>query len=297
MNFPGSVHEILRREGIEEPAFLGAGEDAYAFALSSQEAIRIFPAASPDFVAELAQLYETLQGHSFSFSYPQVYDVRTHGGIAYTIERRLPGREMGEVCREMDKHTRQRILQNYLNAIRELAMVEIDERDFGGLIPSSVWLQTKTWEEFLRRQLEAALQKVSAPLTKEFPDLHRLMARLEAQIDGPLRWERKSLVHGDAYPNNVLIGADGEVATLLDFGRHTLLGDPRLDIAIAIELTELAGFAAEDTVYLRSSIDEDPVAANACRAYTAILLAAEYRRDERILRKCLHSMREAFDAF
>lgn len=296
MNFPSSVHEILRSEGIEEPVFLGAGEDAYAFALSEQEAIRIFPAAAPGFVAELAQLYEILRGHSFTFDYPQIYDLRTHGDIAYTVERRLPGREMGEVCRQVDGHTRQQILQNYLNAIRELAKVEIDERDFGGLIPSSVWLQTKTWEDFLRRQLAAALKKVSAPLAKEFPDLYRLVAQLETQIDGSLRWERKSLVHGDAYPNNVLIGADGKVATVLDFGRHTLLGDPRLDIAIAVELTEMAGLAPEDTTYLRSLIDEDPVAANACRAYTAILLAAEYHYNEHIVRKCVQSMREVFDA-
>lgn len=297
MNFPSSVYAILRREGIAESVFLGAGEDAYAFALSSQEAIRIFPAASPDFVAELANLYEALQGYSFSFSHPQIYDVRTHESIAYTVERRLPGREMGEVCRDMDEHTRRQILQNYLNAIRELAAVEIGECAFGGLIPSSVWLQTKTWEDFLHRQLEAALEKYGAQLAEKFPDFHRLVTQLETQIDGPLRWNKKSLVHGDAYPNNVLIDADGEVATVLDFGRHTLLGDPRMDIAIAIELTEMAGFTPEDTTYLRGLLDEDPKVANACRAYAAILLAAEYRYDERIVRKCLHSMQEAFEAF
>ncbi len=297
MNYPSTVLDILRCEGIEQPIFLGAGEDAYAFAFSDQEAIRIFPDAPPSFVAELAHLYEHLQGHSFSFYYPQIYDVRTHGGIAYTVERRLPGREMGEVCRGIDEHTRRQILHNYLNALHELATVEIDECDFGGLIPSSVWLQAKTWEDFLRCQLEMSLEKFGAQLAAKFPDLHRLVAQLKTQIDGPLRWSKKSLVHGDAYPNNVLIGANGEVATVLDFGRHTLLGDPRMDIAIAVELTEMAGFVPEDTTYLRELIDEDPVAANACRAYTAILLAAEYRYDERIVRKCLHSMRETLDAF
>ena len=100
-------------------------------------------------------------------------------------------------------------------------------------------------------------------------------------------WDRKSLVHGDAYPGNVLVDDDGEVATILDFGRYSLVGDPRLDAAIAIELTEMvADFTPEDTEYLRGLTDEEPAAA-AYRAWTAIVLASVYRGDSRIVRKCI----------
>ena len=74
--------------------------------------------------------------------------------------------------------------------------------------------------------------------------------------------------------------------------RFTLVGDPRLDVAIAIELTEMvAGFTPEDTAYLCGLMDEDPAAA-AYRAYTAIVRASVYRGDSRIVRKCLRSLRE-----
>lgn len=112
-------------------------------------------------------------------------------------------------------------------------------------------------------------------------------------IEDRMNWDRKSPVHGDAYPGNVLVDDDGKVATILDFGRYSLVGDPHLDVAIAIELTEMvAGFTPEDTAYLCGLIDEDPVEAGAYRACTAIVLASLYRGDSRIVRKCMRTLRE-----
>lgn len=198
VRYPGPVRDILCCEGVDDAVLLGTGEDAYAFSFSGHEAIRIFPETSPNFISELADFYERLREHSFSFQCPRIYDVRTHKGVAYTIETKLPGRPMGEVCRNVDGSARCGILRNYLNAIRQLATVEMNDRDLGGLIPSTVWLTAKTWEEFLRRQLDASLRKIGARLSEEFPDLRRTVSRLESMIGGRMNWERKSLVHGDA---------------------------------------------------------------------------------------------------
>ena len=292
MSYPAAVAGILRHESLDDPVFLGAGEDAWAFALSDTEAIRVFPQASKGFVSELVQLYDRLQGHPFSFQCPRIHEVRVHEGIVYTIEARLPGRPMGEFCREADGEARRRVLRNYLKALLELGEVEIGDRDFGGLSVSAVWPTAGTWKEFLRRGLEASWRKVGSGLTEEFADLPRIVSRLEVLIEERMDWDRKSLVHGDAYPGNVLVDDDGEVATILDFGRYSLVGDPRLDVAIAIELTEMVGsFTPEDTEYLRGLTEEDPAAA-AYRAWTAIVLASMYRGDSRIVRKCTRTLRE-----
>ena len=292
MTYPGAVEGVLRREGLDDPIFLGAGEDAWAFALSDAEAIRIFPHASKSFVSELVHLYDRLQGHSFSFQCPRIHEVRVHEGIVYTIEARLPGRPMGEFCREADGEARRRVLRNYLKALRELGEVEIGDREFGGLSVSAVWPTAGTWKEFLRRGLETSWRKIGPGLTEEFADLRRIVSRLEVLIEERMDWDRKSLVHGDAYPGNVLVDDDGEVATILDFGRYSLVGDPRLDLAIAIELTEMAAdFTPEDTEYLRGLTDEDPAAA-AYRAWTAVVLASLYRGDSRIVRKCMRTLLE-----
>lgn len=292
MTYPAAVAGILRHEGLDDPTFLGAGEDAWAFALSDTEAIRIFPHASKSFVSELVHLYDRLQGHSFTFQCPRIHDVRVHGEIVYTIEARLPGRPMGEFCREVDGEARRRVLRNYLEAVQELGEVEIGDRDFGGLSISAVWPTARTWKEFLRRGLETSSRQAGSQLSEEVPDLPRIVSRLEVLIEDRMDWDRKSLVHGDAYPGNVLVDDSGEVATILDFGRYSLVGDPRLDVAIAIELTEMPGdFTPEDTEYLRGLIEEDP-AAVAYRAWTAVVLASLYGGDSRIVRKCMRTLRE-----
>ena len=292
MSYPGAVEGILREEGLDDPIFLGAGEDAWAFALSDTEAVRVFPHASKSFVSELVHLYDRLQGHSFSFQCPRIHEVRVHEGIVYTIEARLPGRPMGEFCRGADGEARRRVLRNYLEALREVGEVEIGDRDFGGLSISAVWPTAGTWKEFLRRGLETSWGQIGPGLTEEFPGVRRIISRLEVLIEERMDWDRKSLVHGDAYPGNVLVDDDGEVATILDFGRYSLVGNPRLDVAIAIELTEIAAdFTPEDTEYLRGLIEEDPAAA-AYRAWTAIVLASVYGGDSRIVRKCVRTLRE-----
>ena len=292
MSYPGPVEGVLRQEGLDAPIFLGAGEDAWAFALSDAEAIRVFPHASKSFVSELVHLYDRLQGHSFSFQSPRIHEVRVHQEIVYTIEARLPGRPMGEFCREVDGEGRRRVLRNYVGALRELAGVEIGDRDFGGLSVSAVWPTAGTWKEFLRRGLETSWRNLGVQLSEEVPDLRRIVSRLEVLIEERMDWDRKSLVHGDAYPGNVLVDDGGEVATILDFGRYSLVGDPRLDVAIGIELTEMVGdFTPEDTEYLRGLTAEDPAAA-AYRAWTAIVLASLYRGDSRIVRKCIRTLRE-----
>ncbi len=292
VSYPDTVEGILRREGLDDPIFLGAGEDAWAFALSDTEAIRVFPHASKSFVSELVHLYDRLQGHSFSFQCPRIHDVRVHEEIVYTIEARLPGRPMEEYCREVDGEARRRVLRNYLEALRELGEVEIGDRDFGGLSISAVWPTAAAWKEFLRSALETSWRQVGSQLSEEVPDLRRIVSRLEVLIEEWMDWDRKSLVHGDAYPGNVLVDDDGEVATILDFGRYSLVGDPRLDVAIAIELTEMVGgFTPEDTGYLRGLTEEAPAAA-AYRAWTAVVLASLYRGDARIVRKCIRTLRE-----
>ena len=246
---------------------------------------------------ELAALYERLREHPFFLQCPFIRDVRVHDGVPYTVETRLPGNPMSEVCRSLDDDDRRRILRNYMDTLCELRAVEVDDVEFGGLISSTAWLTARTWEVFLRRQLAAPLDRVGTRLSAEITDLERTVTRLESLLNGPMGWDRKSLVHGDAFPHNVLVGDQGEVTAILDFGKDTLIGDPRLDIAIAVELTELAGFTAEDTAYLHELPPGDPVEVNAIRVYTAILLATRHHHYTRLVEKCMDSLHATIGTF
>ncbi|MBA3826175.1 MAG: phosphotransferase [Ktedonobacterales bacterium] len=63
--------------------------------------------------------------------------------------------------------------------------------------------------------------------------------RLSQSIRLHLPDSPKRLVHGDYYLANVLFHEDLTVAAVLDFSPHTLIGDPRLDVAGAITFLTL----------------------------------------------------------
>ncbi|MBT3192315.1 MAG: phosphotransferase [Verrucomicrobia bacterium] len=295
LSYPAQLQEVLSAAGVERPVLLGVGEDAWAFAHSDSEAIRIFPELSVEFVEELADMYGCLGEHQFSFECPCVYEVRTCNDIPYTIEKKLPGRPMPDVCRTLRGSPRRQVLQGYMAAIAELGALKIDG-PFGGLIPSSVWSTSDTWERFLQHELEVSAEQMLSRFLEAVPDFGDLVSRIESSIRDTLRWDSTSLVHGDAYPGNIMVDDAGRIVSVLDFGRHSLLGDPRLDVAIAIELTDVIDeFTQDDTEYLRELVDEEM--SGPWRALSAILLANQLRGDERIVRKCAASLAEAVDKF
>lgn len=58
---------------------------------------------------------------------------------------------------------------------------------------------------------------------------------------------RPELVHGNYCPANLMVGADGLVTGLIDFGPLTVMGDWRMDAAGAVlYLTGMAGVTPED---------------------------------------------------
>jgi Phosphotransferase enzyme family len=55
------------------------------------------------------------------------------------------------------------------------------------------------------------------------------------------------LVHGDYFPENVIVADDGRVCGVIDFGALTLIGDADLDLACAVlNLTGMVGVTPED---------------------------------------------------
>ena len=65
----------------------------------------------------------------------------------------------------------------------------------------------------------------------------------------------RTLVHGDYFPGNVLIGDDLAMSGLVDFSVWTVVGDPALDIAGAALFLEMVAEATDDDVaFVRQTV-------------------------------------------
>lgn len=303
MECPDAVLAVLRHERLTEPSFLGAGEDSYVFEYSDTLAIKVFVGWTHGYVAELAGLYELLARHKTSFECPRIHEIKTHEDTVYTIEAKLPGTPLPQACTGMGRSERQTALANYLRAVGELATFDAAGRDYGGLLPTTVWLTAPTWGGFLRAQLATSLQGFAGRVVADFPRLQATVARLEAVLDDGFQRGQRGLVHGDYLPQNVLIGEDCSVSAVLDFGFHSMVGDTRLDLCTAVGFLELdASFTPADTSYLREPVATDQTVDEAWvsavyGAYSAIVLGSAYSSHAGVYRWCLETLDATFGRF
>ncbi|MCT9821519.1 aminoglycoside phosphotransferase family protein [Microbacterium sp. W1N] len=91
--------------------------------------------------------------------------------------------------------------------------------------------------------------------------------------DGPAVW-----LHGDPHPGNILLGADGAVAALIDFG-DLCAGDPASDLAIG-----WLGFTAAGRAAFRGAVGADAATWRRARGWAVGLATLLHDADEPGLR-------------
>lgn len=91
--------------------------------------------------------------------------------------------------------------------------------------------------------------------------------------EGPPVW-----VHGDPHPGNMLVGGDGLISALLDFG-DVSAGDPASDLAIA-----WLGFTATGRDAFRSAVNTDAATLARARGWAAAIAALLHDADDPGLR-------------
>ena len=93
-----------------------------------------------------------------------------------------------------------------------------------------------TWTGFFRQHRPRATRATRHPL----PAMSLASTTCStASASASSRWAslpERVLVHGDFYPQNVMVDDGGRVTGVIDFGGNTLLGDQRMDVASAVIL-------------------------------------------------------------
>jgi aminoglycoside phosphotransferase (APT) family kinase protein len=263
---------ILERFGLTPADLLGEGGESFVYALGDAHVLRLphqkkFDAQSR---TRLKVFLELIAGR-LPFATPEIEEIGP--SETYTIERRLPGRSMSELLRTLDDDRRDKAFRNYVAAMDAINAIALPTLPYGHILAKAP-VTAKDWRAFARESLARFRGRNRVTIAKEVGDPYRLFDKAADMIADLPELPAKVLVHGDYFPGNVLLADDLSVSAVLDFGVFTVVGDPRLDLAISYLTLELIEeCTADDARFVRELVIERHGAeiAPALRFYRAFL--------------------------
>jgi hypothetical protein len=252
---PAERAHLLASFGIDEHALIGEGLESRVYALSGDLVLRLARGRaghSPD-PRRLKAFLDGIAGH-LPFATPQIVELGPKG--VWRVEQRLPGGSLLERLRRVSDDRRDQVLRAYIAACEAMAGVRFDHLPYGHVLARRP-VTADDWHGFLRETLPRFVSHNRLTIAHEVGDPYRLAERAADMLADVPAHPAKSLVHGDYFPGNVLVGPDLEVTALVDFGIYTLVGDPVLDLAVAYQTLEfIAETTAQDARFVRDLIVE-----------------------------------------
>lgn len=255
--FPTRADVILNRYDLFGTDFLGAGSESRVYAIDAQHVLRIYnEQIAWDYVEARRHFYSELAKEALPFALSEIYTVGAWVGHIYTTEKRIPGQDFSKALPTLVGADRAKALMSYLDAAAALGNVRYPDKLYGELIADSR-LQSASWQGYLTARMEETLADSRPDLEADVSGFNRVLASIYEQL--PILGDNppKSLVHGDYWPANVLIGDDLAISGVVDFSYATVVGDARMDLAGASFFLETAPpYNLEDTEFLRRLLAE-----------------------------------------
>ncbi|MBM2616126.1 phosphotransferase [Actinoplanes sp. LDG1-06] len=206
---------------------LGSGMEGVVHALDDTRVAKTWHHASVPELRRLARFYDELDTGRFSFAVPRILDITEQDRRLVTIERRLTGTPGQATADTM------------LDILAELAA--------SGPVPTArelaVPFQGNTFPEALAAHAASRVTPVlRAAVDNLETKVQALRVRLPERDTG-----RRSVIHGDLVPANVLTDHAGRPTAVLDWGFLTTEGDPAFEAAVTAAIYDMYGPAALET--------------------------------------------------
>lgn len=212
---------------------IGEGGEAEVFALDADRVLRRWRKDHPSIDARIAFTQEVAAGAAhLDFAVPEILDVHVDDeGRPCFVERRLPGRSMIEALGELSGLRRTSLLASYLETAHSLRRIDF-ERPWIGEIIADQPLRTSTWTGFLTEALDRQVAAADQSAYPELPDLGRTAQEIRDDI-ATVGEPPPSLLHFDYFPGNVMCD-DTCITAVIDWSVLSIVGDPDLDLALAV---------------------------------------------------------------
>jgi aminoglycoside phosphotransferase (APT) family kinase protein len=250
---------VLRALGSPDAPLLGSGVESQVFAVGPDVVVKIYRAQDRPWQERCEAFVARLAAADPPFALPVTLDTDVVDDTRYAIQRRVPGHLLADVLPALRGAERERALLSYLDtaeAIGRLDFASISAavpaltHRFGHLLGRSAE-PSNSWPDFLRGWSLAHLRRDEAGVREDVPTLDTALARYDALLPLTADVTEPRLVHGDYWPENVLIGDDHSITGVVDWSANVLAGDPRVDLAQSIVyLDMLDSFVPADVPFL-----------------------------------------------
>jgi aminoglycoside phosphotransferase (APT) family kinase protein len=236
-----TVAQLLNAFGVTSDRPLGSGQESDVFAIDDRRVLRLYRHPyDQQHLAQLANFYTRLDRRDAPSAVPQLSD-----GIAYAVESRVSGIDLAKALGRMEGEKRFQAIRNYVDAAAAIQSLKHPQAQFGEIIAASP-VHSETWAEFVVARAVQCLDEHRHLLVGMLESLERGILALEARLASRAT-ATPSLVHGDYFPENLMVADDGRVCGVIDFGALTVIGDADLDLACAVlNLTGMTGVTPED---------------------------------------------------
>ncbi len=234
---------FFARRGYPEARALAAGVEGAVYLLDGGMVAKVWGRRGAGALRDMQAFYAELRGRGLSFATPEILAVEEVDGVAVTFERRIHGRPLQAGLSSGDEHVCGGAAEALTQVLRELATVGATEAmrrlrvlDEG----SALWEGHGCFGEALLGLLERRLSRFGRVLGARVRNLGGKHEALRAWL-GELEVPGCTALHGDLFPENVLMDEVGRVSGVLDFGFLSTAGDPRLDAAISGAIFNMYG--------------------------------------------------------
>jgi aminoglycoside phosphotransferase (APT) family kinase protein len=285
---------VLRRFHPNVGHPIGHGGEARVYELAPGRVLRIFHRDSPPHLEALRSFYDRLR-RDVPFALPEILEAGEIDGVAYCVDRRIPGDTMIDILPDLRGPDRRRVLDSYTDAAHEMAGLIPPGESFGELFEAEP-LRGHSWREYLHASIDRQIAHMGAELEADVRRFAGAIAVLHKRIDALDEPQAQLLVHGDYFPGNVLVDADLRVSGVIDFGPLTVMGDPLMDLCSAAVFLEVQRrFDPGDAEYVMRRLVERHGAAVedasiTYRAWYAVRLGHAKEDDERLYAWCVRAL-------
>jgi aminoglycoside phosphotransferase (APT) family kinase protein len=241
-----AVTRLLADFGLADRPPLGSGQEADIYGLDDQRVLRIYRLPmDAAHLERMAGFYGELERGAAAFATPSVLDWGVRNGVSFSVERRIGGVSLASALGRLAGEVRRHALRSYVEAAAAIAGLGHPQRAFGEVLADPP-IRAGAWADFILARAGAELNQHRGLLEGRIAQPDRAIEALGAMLKAQGAVEPR-LVHGDFYPENILIGESGEATGIIDFGGLTLIGDAQLDLACAVFfLTGMASVTADD---------------------------------------------------